>query len=127
MSYGEYESVHVSNAEALLHACPQCEQPAGSMCVYMPVRIADPRSTSKAVQAKLRRVGTPTNRAHNERRQTAYTFRKIERRKKLEAERDARVRNRKPTVYESMAKWYVQENARLRDWIQQWGSVLWPK
>lgn len=48
--------------------CPDCGQPAGRPCIYMPLRNVDPdfrHYRSALVQARVALTGTPTKRPHN--------------------------------------------------------------
>jgi hypothetical protein len=84
-----------SLAEALEVDCPECGQLAGTMCVYMPVAMADSNSRKSSVQARLTRIGKPTQRAHNRRLR-----------------------------YASRKKKQCQEYDKLRCWLAAYGSEL---
>jgi hypothetical protein len=111
----------VSDAEALLYDCPLCGQLAGSSCVYAPLVTIDLYSRSAAQQAKLAKVGTPTNKPHNERRAVIHNMRYREFRQLI----DDKLKQRKHTVREALVLWDAQENKRLHDWLSQYGSILW--
>ena len=116
----------VSDAEALLYACPQCKQTAGDPCVYVPIVLADLNSRSAAVQEKLRKVGTPTVKVHNERRRVVHAIHKRKFRQQLkQAQLRKSARQRKVSVWEALSDFDRQETMRLRAWLYQHGSVLW--
>lgn len=114
-------------ADALKVACPQCDQPAGSMCVYMPLAMADPNSRSPAVRAKLAKVGTPTMHTHPERRHVI--------RQRLKAQQRAERLKRRITpppevarriaIYRAEQAWDRQQCEQLYAWLRRYGHILW--
>jgi hypothetical protein len=112
----------VSDAEALLYACPLCHQVAGMMCVYAPVAMADPHSRSAAQRQRLSRVGTSTSKVHNERRRVVYEMRRRVFQQQLD---EKRRKQRRLTARKALALWDAQEDIVLRAWLHQFGSILW--
>jgi len=114
-------------ADALTVACPKCDQPAGSMCVYVPIAMADPNSDKPSVQARLARVGTPTMKAHPERREVIRDC--------LEAQQRAERLQRRITpppgiarriaIYRAEQAWDKAEREQLYEWLRRYGRVLW--
>jgi hypothetical protein len=56
-------------------SCPKCKVKKGQPCVYVPIYVPALYARSRQTQERLARVGTPTKRPHNERRDK---LRKIE-------------------------------------------------
>lgn len=113
----------VSDAQALEVGCPKCNADRGKPCVYLP-RAQGPYTPPDA------RAGTPTQRAHNERRNYRETLRLARERRARHAELDDAHRE----AVERMATLRPAANAirafdraeadALRAWLARYGDVL---
>jgi hypothetical protein len=117
-----HSQLAVSDAEALMYDCPLCHQSAGLHCVYAPLAMADPNSRSVAQQQRLSQVGKPTRKVHNERRNVIHEIRNREFQQRLLEQRH---KQRHLTARKALALWDEKEDALLRAWLNQHGSVLW--
>lgn len=119
---------HVSEMEALLVSCPMCKQGVGAGCVYMPLVMADAYSKYPAVRARLALVGTPTKKAHNERR-NEYR-KKLWNKQRTESHRKQPIEKLDEEVlaaYRAGVEFDRREFIKLYSWLMNFGSILYEK
>lgn len=110
--------------------CPECHQPAGQRCVYLPLADVDPdfiHYRSPAVQRRFALTGTPTRRPHNGRRNALTVVRARrayrERLKQMQAEVvPASPARRAIAVAE--VEFDRREWLALRSWLATNGGIL---
>lgn len=129
--FGPAQPREISETErdALRSGCPDCHQPAGEWCVYMPIAMVDPHSQRPSVQEKLLRVGTPTKRLHNGRTvQARYELWHRENQRQQQRRRALLATTRPRT--ELLAAERACRQADYRDyltlalWLRQYGSIF---
>jgi hypothetical protein len=90
------------------------------MCVYMPIAGADRNSTRPNVRNRLARVGTPTQRTHNKRRNKAQHIRRSARKPLQPPHTNPELL----AAYRAGVIWDIQEFNRLREWYVAFGHIL---
>jgi hypothetical protein len=115
--------------EALLGSCPDCHQPKGEWCVYMPIAMADPYSQRPGVQEKLMRVGTPTKRLHNGRTvQARYRLYRRERVLRQQQNHHAIAASRPDpellAAYRAGLRADYRDYLTLAAWLRAYGSIF---
>lgn len=119
-----YKNAPIPDEEVIAEVrCPLCKAKKGSPCVYVRNKVIYQYANTASNRAKAARVGQPTKRIHQERRDSAYRARR-QARSIAPQHPLLHIRPELLEVAAAMRAFDLQEYERLKVWIVAYGDIL---